>query len=133
MAAAPPASVTEPINPGLKSRLELAMQPAFFGSLVCWSDHHWLDMHNWKERCAAACARTIAEPIQYAHERGVLHRDLKPSNMLLDENGQPHVTDFGLAKLMRKDADLTLSRQIMGNPSYMAPDRGRREPPRHQR
>ncbi len=71
---------------------------------------------------AAGYVKTIAEAVHYAHERGVLHRDLKPSNVLLDENDQPKVTDFGLAKRLEKDTELTLSGQVLGSPGYMAPE-----------
>jgi serine/threonine protein kinase/WD40 repeat protein len=71
---------------------------------------------------AAGCVQTIAGAIHYAHQRGVLHRDLKPSNILLDRQGQPHVTDFGLAKLVEQGSNLTQSEVVMGTPSYMAPE-----------
>ena len=79
-------------------------------------------------RQAAAYVKTIAEAIHYAHERGVLHRDLKPSNVLIDVNGEPKVMDFGLAKRLEKDSELTLSGQVLGSPGYMAPEQaaGRR-------
>src|SRR5690242_17686682 len=64
----------------------------------------------------------IARTVQYAHERGVLHRDLKPTNILLDNQGDPHVTDFGLAKLLEDDSSLTKSMAVLGTPSYMAPE-----------
>jgi WD40 repeat protein len=64
----------------------------------------------------------IAEAVQYAHEKEVIHRDLKPGNVLLDAQGHPKVTDFGLAKKLRSDSALTASGQIMGTPSYMPPE-----------
>jgi WD40 repeat protein len=73
-------------------------------------------------RRAAGYVKTIAEAIHYAHERGILHRDLKPANVLLDEHDQPRVTDFGLAKDLHKQTDLTLSGQVLGSPSYMSPE-----------
>jgi eukaryotic-like serine/threonine-protein kinase len=73
-------------------------------------------------RDVARIARTLAEAVQYAHEHGVLHRDLKPSNVLLDNLGEPHITDFGLAKQMEIGADLTMTGQVLGTPSYMPPE-----------
>jgi serine/threonine protein kinase len=79
-------------------------------------------------REAAALMVKVAEAIAYAHHRGVIHRDLKPANILLDQSGNPRVTDFGLAKKVQADSGLTGSGQIMGTPSYMPPEqaRGRR-------
>jgi hypothetical protein len=71
---------------------------------------------------AARYVRTIAEAIHFAHEHGILHRDLKPSNILVDEFDQPRVTDFGLAKRLETDGDLTLSGQVLGSPNYMPPE-----------
>ena len=74
---------------------------------------------------AAELIKTISVAIEYAHHHGVLHRDLKPANILIDESGQPHVTDFGLAKTLLDDAtkvDLTATGQILGTPSYMSPE-----------
>ncbi len=71
---------------------------------------------------AAGYVKTIAEAIHYAHERGVLHRDLKPSNVLIDANDQLKVTDFGLAKRLDRETELTLSGQVLGSPGYMAPE-----------
>jgi eukaryotic-like serine/threonine-protein kinase len=64
----------------------------------------------------------VARAIEYAHQRGILHRDLKPGNILLDEQGEPQVTDFGLARRLASDSSLTLSGAIVGTPSYMAPE-----------
>jgi eukaryotic-like serine/threonine-protein kinase len=71
---------------------------------------------------AAKLIMKVAEGIAYAHQRGVIHRDLKPANILLDQNGNPRVTDFGLAKKVHGDSSLTESDQIVGTPSYMPPE-----------
>jgi hypothetical protein len=73
-------------------------------------------------REAAELMVKVAEAIEFAHQRGVIHRDLKPANILLDQTGNPRVTDFGLAKKLQSDSGLTGSGQIMGTPSYMPPE-----------
>ena len=77
---------------------------------------------------AVGYLKTIAEAIHYAHERGILHRDLKPSNVLIDANDQPRVTDFGLARRLEGDSELTVTGQVLGSPNYMPPEQagGRR-------
>lgn len=64
----------------------------------------------------------IAQAVHHAHQRGVLHRDLKPINVLLDAAGEPHLTDFGLAKILEADSDLTLTQAVLGTPAYMPPE-----------
>ena len=73
-------------------------------------------------KAAARMMRTIALAIHSAHQRGILHRDIKPGNILIDEQGEPHLTDFGLAKQIESENSMTLSGQIMGTPNYMAPE-----------
>lgn len=71
---------------------------------------------------AARYVEKIASAMAYAHQRGVLHRDLKPANVLIDTNDEPHVTDFGLAKRVDSESDMTLTGQVLGTPSYMPPE-----------
>ena len=73
-------------------------------------------------REAAVLMAAVADAIDYAHQCGVIHRDLKPGNILLDQKGNPRVTDFGLAKRIQGDSGLTGPGQIMGTPSYMPPE-----------
>src|SRR5437867_10300886 len=64
----------------------------------------------------------VARAIAYAHGKGVLHRDLQPGNILLDENGEPRVSDFGLAKWLDQTSDLTRTLETLGTPGYIAPE-----------
>ncbi len=73
-------------------------------------------------RKAARLVAYIAHAIHHAHQRGTLHRDLKPNNILLDDDGNPLVTDFGLAKLAEQDTDVTKTGVMMGTPGYMPPE-----------
>jgi serine/threonine protein kinase len=73
-------------------------------------------------REAAQLMLTVARAIHYAHGQGVIHRDLKPANILLDAAGEPHVTDFGLAKQLSATTNLTRSGSVLGTPAYMAPE-----------
>ncbi len=76
-------------------------------------------------RAAAELCKQIADAVAHAHENGITHRDLKPSNILMDAQGQPHLLDFGLAKLEVIDQTLTADDLVLGTPGYMSPEQAR--------
>ncbi|MCC7375315.1 MAG: protein kinase [Verrucomicrobiales bacterium] len=71
---------------------------------------------------AASLVARLASAVQHAHDRGVLHRDLKPGNVLVSEDGAPRLTDFGLARLLDREGDLTRTTAVLGTPAYLAPE-----------
>jgi serine/threonine protein kinase/Tfp pilus assembly protein PilF len=73
-------------------------------------------------RNVAELIAKLARTIHYAHEHGILHRDIKPGNILLDAKGEPHLTDFGLARLLETKSTVTHTMDVLGTPSYMAPE-----------
>src|SRR5437667_9074648 len=73
-------------------------------------------------RRAVQLIAKVARIVHYAHEHGILHRDIKPGNILLDQNGEPHLTDFGLARLVETESTVTRTMEVLGTPSYMAPE-----------
>src|SRR6266481_5608242 len=73
-------------------------------------------------RQAAELIAKVARTVHYAHEHGILHRDIKPGNILLDQKGEPHLTDFGLARLVESESTVTRTMEVLGTPSYMAPE-----------
>jgi TolB-like protein/Tfp pilus assembly protein PilF len=73
-------------------------------------------------RQAVELITKVARTVHYAHEHGILHRDIKPGNILLDQKGEPHLTDFGLARLVESESTVTRTMEVLGTPSYMAPE-----------
>jgi TolB-like protein/Flp pilus assembly protein TadD/predicted Ser/Thr protein kinase len=73
-------------------------------------------------RQAVELMAKVARTVHYAHEQGILHRDIKPRNILLDAQGEPHLTDFGLARLVESESTITRTLEVLGTPSYMAPE-----------
>lgn len=113
-------------HPNLVSIHEVGVQggwPYFSMRLV---DGPTLSAANQRERFtplrSAQIVQKAALAVQYAHEHGVLHRDLKPGNVMLDAEGEPHITDFGLAKVAGHESQLTATHAVLGTPSYMAPE-----------
>jgi len=81
-----------------------------------------IDNYRDKPRQAASLVAKLAHAVAFAHEHGILHRDLKPGNVLFDSNDKPYVSDFGLAKWLQRECDLTQTLAILGTPYYMAPE-----------
>src|SRR5919109_245301 len=79
-------------------------------------------------RHAAEVIAKVARTVHYAHERGILHRDIKPGNILLDKEGEPHLTDFGLARLIESESTITRTMDVLGTPSYIAPEQAAMKP-----
>src|SRR5438046_7483990 len=73
-------------------------------------------------RRAVELIAKVARTVHYAHDHSILHRDIKPGNILLDAKGEPHLTDFGLARLVETESTVTRTLEVLGTPSYMAPE-----------
>lgn len=76
---------------------------------------------------AAEIVAQMAEALDFAHRQGVIHRDIKPTNILMDQEGRPHLADFGLAKSLTEEQTLTDDGQTLGTPAYMSPEQARGE------
>lgn len=81
-----------------------------------------VDEQSLDDQQAAEVVRDIARAVAYAHRAGIVHRDLKPANILINHEGRPLVTDFGLAKWNREGSLLTRTGQVLGTPNYMSPE-----------
>lgn len=91
-------------------------------SLSDWMDNNPLDCHQAAELC-----EKIARLLHVAHDSGIVHRDVKPLNILMDPKGEPHITDFGLAKRDAVEITISINGQILGTPAYMSPEQANGE------
>jgi hypothetical protein len=86
-----------------------------------------LARQSYEPRQAAELVADLADALAYAHQHNVIHRDIKPSNIMIDGQGHPHITDFGLAKRLLADQTVTSDGRVMGTPAYMSPEQARGE------
>jgi serine/threonine-protein kinase len=82
----------------------------------------WLKQNQPTFEDAARLSVKLAEALAHAHAQGVVHRDMKPANILLDRAGEPHITDFGLAKRLSADISIHSGQHVLGTPAYMSPE-----------
>ncbi len=87
----------------------------------------WLTGQQPTNREAAELCAKIADALHHAHEHGVIHRDLKPANIMIDGAGEPHLTDFGLARREVGEITVTMDGQVLGTPAYMSPEQAQGE------
>ncbi len=87
----------------------------------------WLTERRLSVREAAVLSLSIVRALDHAHRAGVIHRDLKPSNIIIDRDGQPHLTDFGLARREVGEVTITREGQLLGTPAYMSPEQAKGE------
>lgn len=85
----------------------------------------WLSSQRLTSREAAELCLKIADALEAAHAAGVIHRDLKPGNIMMDLNGQPYITDFGLAKRETGEITMTVDGRVLGTPAYMSPEQAK--------
>jgi tRNA A-37 threonylcarbamoyl transferase component Bud32 len=102
---------------------EIDQQPFFAMKLITGgSVQSAIAKYEKDTRAAVELLTRVSHAVHHAHQRGILHRDLKPNNILLDETGEPLITDFGLAKITHRDSENTKTGAMMGTPAYMAPE-----------
>ena len=87
----------------------------------------WIRAQPLNGREAANLCATIADALHYAHEQGIIHRDLKPANIMVDDEGEPHLMDFGLARREVNEVTITIDGQVLGTPAYMSPEQAQGE------
>lgn len=117
--------VTEVDHPNIVPVLDVGEhqgRPFFSMKLMAGSLADRIEHFRDDPRAAVAIVATLARAVHHVHERGILHRDLKPGNVLLDADGRPHLTDFGLGKWLNQTTDLSAPQAIIGTASWMAPE-----------